>query len=75
MHFRDLGAFGERLAIAGDAGMIGLDHYGIGKNYGESVLGLADGNGLRSAILITGRVSELLALAGADSIKYAPSWV
>src|ERR1700733_12579241 len=42
----DLGAAGERLAVAGDAGAVRLDHDGIGEDYSERVFGLADGNEL-----------------------------
>jgi hypothetical protein len=47
VHLCDLGAFGERLAVAGDAGSVSLDHYRIGKDYSERVLSLANRNGLR----------------------------
>jgi hypothetical protein len=39
MDLRNLGAVGEMLAVAGNAGPAGVDHHGIGEDHSEHVLG------------------------------------
>jgi hypothetical protein len=46
-HFR---AVGERLAVAGDAGLVRVDHRGIAKNHRERLAAIAEGNGLPALV-------------------------
>src|ERR1700733_7099124 len=42
MDFRHLGAVRDRLAVAGDARLVGVDHYGIPHDHGELAAVLAN---------------------------------
>src|SRR3989442_3558593 len=46
MNLRHLGAVGERLAVSGNAGLVGLDHHGIGKDHSHHLFVVTDGDGL-----------------------------
>jgi hypothetical protein len=46
MDLRHLGAVGERLAVVGNTGPVGVDHRRIGEDQSERVIGLTDGDGL-----------------------------
>ena len=46
MDLRHLGAVGERLAVVGNTGPVGVDHHGIGEDHGERALSLTHGNSL-----------------------------
>src|SRR3954468_11905468 len=50
LDFGDLGAVGERFAIAGNAGAIGGDHGGIGDNRLQYLIGLGQGDDLPALI-------------------------
>src|SRR5882672_7928496 len=46
MDLRHLGAVGERLAVAGNAGLVGLDHHGIGEDHRHHLFVVTDGDRL-----------------------------
>src|SRR6185312_13877036 len=46
MDLRHLGAVGERLAVAGNAGQVSVDHHGISKDRSDQLVVLTDGNNL-----------------------------
>jgi len=46
MDLRHLGAVGERLAVAGNAGLLGLDHHGIGEDHSHHLFAVTDGDSL-----------------------------
>src|SRR6266852_587431 len=46
MDLRQPGAVRERLAVAGNAGLVGLDHHGIREDRGNQVSVLTDGDKL-----------------------------
>src|SRR6266550_6262592 len=46
MDLRHLGAVGERLAVTGNAGLVGLDHHGIGEDQSHHLFIVTDGDSL-----------------------------
>jgi hypothetical protein len=50
MDFRQLGAVGERLAVAWNAGQVGLDHYRIREDRSNVISVLTDGDNLPSLV-------------------------
>jgi hypothetical protein len=46
MDLCNFGAVGEWLAVAGNAGPVGIDHHGIGEDRSHQLVGLADGDNL-----------------------------
>src|SRR5262245_27601437 len=46
MDLRHLGAVGERLDVAGYAGQVGVDDYGVSEDHGDQLGVLTDGNNL-----------------------------
>jgi hypothetical protein len=59
MDLRHLGAVGERLAVAGNAGPVGVDHHGIGEDHSDHVFGLTDGDSLPAFVASELRESDL----------------
>src|SRR4051795_1575050 len=56
LDLRDLGAVGERLAVAGNAGPVGVDLHGIGDDQLDLFVGLTDGD--RLPVLVSPEVRE-----------------
>src|ERR1700722_10699764 len=50
MDLRHLGAIGERLAVARNAGLVGLDHHGISQDHSDRRFVVTDGDSLPSFI-------------------------
>src|SRR5262249_23230372 len=50
MDLRHLGAVGERLAVAGNAGQTGVDHHGVSEDHSDQLVVLTDGNNLPAFI-------------------------
>ena len=46
MDLRHLGAIREGLAVAGNAGPVGVDHHGIGEDHSEQLFAVTDSNSL-----------------------------
>src|SRR5262245_23085359 len=46
MDLGHLGAVGERFAVAGNAGQIGVDHHGVSEDRSDQLVVLTDGNNL-----------------------------
>src|SRR5579871_1651228 len=62
----NLGTIGERLAVAGDTGTVGIDHRWISDHYLEQVFGLTNGNNL--PILVAAEVGKCEAVRHAQSV-------
>src|ERR1700722_19946125 len=58
--FCNLGAVGERLAVAGNAGPVGVDHRGIGDHHLQQIFSLTDGDDL--PVLVPPKVGECEAI-------------
>src|SRR5262245_30344453 len=46
MNLCHFGAVGERLAVAGNAGQVGVDHHGVSEDHSGELVVMTDGNNL-----------------------------